>query len=464
VRDDVLAFVVFPFVVWAALRFRIAGAALTSLLVASVAVWGTARGFGPFVTHTPLHNAVLLQIFVAVISLTGLILAAVINEREHIGEAFEDEKKQLNETEAAKERLEELVRERTVELERNTAQLAYQADLLDLANDAIFVRSADGGITYWNKGAERLYGWTKEEALGKSTSELVYTEFPIDVSDILGRDRWEGELQHQRRDGSRVTVASRWTTLRDREANPVGWLEINTDITARKRAEEAARSLSGRILTLQDNEHRRIARGLHDSLGQYLAALKMNLDRLSASDNGNAALASECGAIVDKCLTETRTISHLLHPPMLDEAGFASAARWYVDGFSQRSGIKVNLNLPPKLGRMHKDAEVALFRAVQEGLTNVHRHSGSSAVDIRLSLNVKELRLEIKDDGRGIPQKRLKSLIEEPAEARVGLAGMRERTRELGGSLEIRSGRGGTTVVISIPADRTSIDSQQSGE
>jgi two-component system NarL family sensor kinase len=113
---------------------------------------------------------------------------------------------------------------------------------------------------------------------------------------------------------------------------------------------------------------------------------------------------------------------------------------------------------------MHKDAEVALFRAVQEGLTNVHRHSGSSAVDICLSLNVKELRLEIKDDGRGIPQKRLKSLIEESAEAGVGLAGMRERTRELGGSLEIRSGRGGTTVVISIPADRTSIDSQQSGE
>jgi PAS domain S-box-containing protein len=464
VRDDVLAFVVFPFVVWAALRFRIAGAALTSLLVASVAVSGTARGLGPFVNHTPLRNAVLLQIFVAVISLTGLILAAVINERERISEAFESEKKLLNDSEAAKEGLEELVRERTAELERNTAQIAYQANLLDLANDAIFVRSAEGRITYWNKGAERLYGWTKEEALGKSTHELVFTEFPTDVSDILGRDGWEGELHQRRRDGSRVTVASRWTTLRDRDGTPVRWLEINTDITARKRAEEAARSLSGRILTLQDDEHRRIARGLHDSLGQYLSALKMNLDRLSASDNGNAALASECGEIVGKCLTETRTISYLLHPPMLDEAGFDSAARWYVEGFSQRSGIKVNLNLPTKLGRMHKDVEVALFRAVQEALTNAHRHSGGSAVDICLSLNAKELRLEIKDDGRGIPQKRLKSLIEEPAEAGVGLAGMRERMRELGGSLEIRSGRGGTTVVISIPAEKTSIDSQQSEE
>ena len=119
----------------------------------------------------------------------------------------------------------------------------------------------------------------------------------------------------------------------------------------------------------------------------------------------------------------------------------------------ERSGIKVNLNLPPKLDRMHRDVEVALFRAVQEGLTNVHRHSGCSAVDIRLSLNAKQLRLEIKDDGRGIPQKRLRSLIEGAAEAGVGLAGMRERMRELGGSLEIRSDRAGTTVVISIPVE-----------
>ena len=464
VRDDVLALVVFPFVIWAALRFRVAGAAVAGLLSASVAVWGTAHGHGPFVNHSSLHNAVLLQVFVAVTSLTGLILAAVINEREHIGEAFETEKQLLSESEATKERLEELVRERTLELERNTAQLVYQATLLDLANDAIFVRSADDRITYWNDGAERLYGWTKKEALGKSTQELVHTEFPTHISSIFGQDRWEGELRQRRRDGSQVTVSSRWTTLRDEKGNAIGWLQINTDITARKRAEDAARSLSGRILTLQDDEHRRIARGLHDSLGQYLTALKMNLDRLSASDNGNAALASESAGIVDKCLTETRTISHLLHPPLLDEAGFGSAARWYVDGFSRRSGIKVNLNLPPKLARMHRDVEVALFRAVQEALTNAHRHSGGSAVDISLTLNAKELRLKIKDDGRGISQKRLKSIVEEPAETGVGIAGMRERIRELAGSMDIRSGLAGTTVVLCIPVESTAIDSEQNGE
>ena len=182
-----------------------------------------------------------------------------------------------------------------------------------------------------------------------------------------------------------------------------------------------------------------------------------------ATTANNAKLASECSEILDKCLTETRTISHLLHPPLLDEAGFGSAARWYVDGFSQRSGIKVNLSLPPKIDRMHKDVEVALFRAVQEGLTNVHRHSGCSVVDVSLSVNTKQLRLQIKDDGRGIPPKRLRSLIEGAAEAGVGLAGMRERVRELGGSLEIRSDRGGTRVVISIPVECKSNDSQQNG-
>jgi PAS domain S-box-containing protein len=451
VRDDVLAFVVFPFIIWAALRFRVAGAAVASLLSTSFAVWGTAHGFGPFVNHTPLRNAVLLQVFVAVTALTGLILAAVINEREHIGEAFESEKRLLSESEAAKEKLEQRVKERTQELEQNAAQLAYQAKLLDLANDGIFIRTADDKISYWNEGAERLYGWTREEVIGRTVHEILHTEFPVALSEIMQADRWEGELRHATKGGKKITVASRWTTLRDRNGKSVGWLESNTDLTARKRAEEAARSLSGRILTLQDDEHRRIARGLHDSLGQYFTALKINLDRLSASDNGNAALASESAGIVDKCLTETRTISYLLHPPMLDEAGFNSAARWYVDGFSRRSGIKVNLNFQPKLGRMHRDVEVALFRAVQEALTNIHRHSGSSMVDIHLNVDTKQLRLEIKDNGRGIPRTRLRTLIESAAEAGVGLAGMRDRMRELGGSLEIRSDRAGTTVVVCIP-------------
>jgi signal transduction histidine kinase len=155
----------------------------------------------------------------------------------------------------------------------------------------------------------------------------------------------------------------------------------------------------------------------------------------------------------------------LLHPPLLDVAGFGSAARWYVDGFARRSNIKVNLNLTPELGRLHSDTEIALFRAVQEALTNVHRHSGASAVDIRLSLDTKQIQLEIRDNGQGIPKKRLKPLIEGAREAGVGIAGMRERIRELGGSVEIQSDRTGTKVIVRIPTiEKASIDPNANGE
>ncbi|HEY8669812.1 MAG TPA: sensor histidine kinase, partial [Terriglobales bacterium] len=228
-------------------------------------------------------------------------------------------------------------------------------------------------------------------------------------------------------------------------------LEICTDITLRKRAEQAARSLSGRILNLQDDERRRIARELHDSLGQYLTALKMNLDLFQMSNSNHAAIAKDCSEILDKCLAETRTLSHLLHPPLLDESGFGSAARWYVDGFAQRSGIAVNLDLPAELGRLHKDVEIALFRAVQEALTNVHRHSGGTVVDIKLSADAEQVQLEIKDNGRGIPEDKLNGLRDGAAETGVGLAGMRERIRELGGSLQIQSDNAGTNLFVTVP-------------
>jgi signal transduction histidine kinase len=237
--------------------------------------------------------------------------------------------------------------------------------------------------------------------------------------------------------------------LRDKDGKPVAWLEINTDITSRRRAEDAARKLSGRILTLQDDERRRIARELHDSLGQLLTALRMNLSLFSSADETSAKRAAECSQIVDQCLTETRTISYLLHPPLLDEGGLTPAAQWYVDGFAERSKIKVNLNLSPELPRLHREVEVALFRALQEALTNVHRHSGSSAVDICLDFDKEQVRLEIKDHGRGIREERLDQLTD--GRAGVGIAGMRERARELGGRLEIQSDETGTRVIVTIP-------------
>jgi PAS domain S-box-containing protein len=225
--------------------------------------------------------------------------------------------------------VERKVAERTRELEQKTEQLANQAELLDLANDAILVRNAEGGITYWSKGAERLYGWRKEEALSRTTHELFHTEFPTDVSAILALDSWEGELRQKRRDGLRIMVASRCTTLRYYQGKAMGWLEINTDITARQRAEVAARSLSRRMLSLEADERRRIARELHDSLGQYLTSLKINLIlSKAANENRKAALLAECFQITDQCLNETRIFRILFHHHYLMRS--ALSARWYV--------------------------------------------------------------------------------------------------------------------------------------
>src|SRR5262249_6532351 len=161
-------------------------------------------------------------------------------------------------------------------------------------------------------------------ALGRSSHDLLHTESPIALDEIKTRDYWEGELRHSKRDRTKILVASRWTTLRDSKGEPIGWLEINTDITTRKAIEAAARKLSGRLLSVQDEERRRIARELHDSLGQYLVALKLNLGLLGGIDGQLNAITIECSNIVDTCLTEIRTISHLLPPPLLDDAGFGS--------------------------------------------------------------------------------------------------------------------------------------------
>ena len=226
------------------------------------------------------------------------------------------------------------------------------------------------------------------------------------------------------------------------------------DVTARKRAEAAARSLSSRLLRLQDEERRRIARELHDSLGQYLSALKINLEIAGASpEPRKGELLAEAIQLAESCLTETRTISHLLHPPLLDEAGFRSAANWYVQGFAQRSGLAVNFNVPSDLRRLPAPVETALFRVLQESLTNIHRHAQSAAADIQLQLEPRLVRLTVRDRGRGMPPDLLERFRQDGTQSGVGLAGMRERIRELGGKLDISSGDHGTVLSAEIPLD-----------
>jgi PAS domain S-box-containing protein len=223
------------------------------------------------------------------------------------------------------------------------------------------------------------------------------------------------------------------------------------DVTARRNAEDALRTLSGRLLGIQDQERRRIARELHDSLGQYLAGLKIAIDMLGSRSSQKDPLLVECADILERAIAETRTLSHLLHPPLLDEAGFASAASWFVAGFSQRSGIPVSLDLPPDLQRLPDVIEIALFRVLQESLTNVHRHSRAKSAEISVEVDAEHVTIEIRDHGRGMPPHVIRQIEAETSKLGVGLAGMRERIHELGGRFVVSSNDRGTAVQASIP-------------
>ena len=226
---------------------------------------------------------------------------------------------------------------------------------------------------------------------------------------------------------------------------------IMEQVQQRSRAEAAQRNLSSRLLTMQDEERRKFARELHDSVGQHLAAIKMGVSLL-ARKLPEDAIVKDCMKLADDAISETRTISHLLHPPLLDEAGLNSAMRWFVDGFASRSGIKVNLQIQDGIQRLDQTAELVLFRALQEGLTNVHRHSGAKQADLSLASSGDSVTLTLRDNGRGIPAESLQRLKEEGSAGGVGLAGMTERVREVGGTLKINSSPEGTEIVARIPA------------
>jgi signal transduction histidine kinase len=212
----------------------------------------------------------------------------------------------------------------------------------------------------------------------------------------------------------------------------------------------ALRQLSSRLLSLQDSERRRIARELHDSLGQYLVALKLNVDMLRQSpDRGE--LWSQSEELMERCIAEVRTLSYLLHPPTMDAVGIASAARWYVEGFGLRSGLKLTLNAPDDPVRLPDAIELALFRVLQEALTNVHRHSGASAADVTIRRVTGQVTLEVRDNGRGLEQDILDRFRETGAGTGVGLMSMNERARELGGKIVLESTSSGTSVKITIP-------------
>jgi two-component system NarL family sensor kinase len=223
-------------------------------------------------------------------------------------------------------------------------------------------------------------------------------------------------------------------------------------------ANKELRDLSSTLLQMRDQEQRRLARELHDSVGQLVVAIGMNIAVVNDESHNLSPRAARCISENDQLLRELnrqiRTISHLLHPPLLDESGLESALQWYTQEFAERSKIKVNLEIPADFGRLSNDPEIAIFRIVQECLTNIHRHSGSATATIRIMREASNLVVQVEDAGKGIPEDKQLELMG-AGRSGVGFRGMRERLRQLGGTLRISSNENGTTVIATLPVNRS---------
>lgn len=298
---------------------------------------------------------------------------------------------------------------------------------------------------------------------------------------IRAKSTFELEHRVRRKDGSFGWTFSRAIPLLDSEGNITEWFGAASDITRRKlmeeelreahsklewrvkqrtkeleRAQNDLRDLSAKLLQLQDDERRRVARELHDSAGQTLTVLGMNLGQLEqmAGNRGSqfGEKLAEAQELLRRVTKEIRTTSYLLHPPLLDERGIAAALRWYVDGLMQRTALKVELNISEDFGRLPRETELAMFRIVQESLSNVLRHSQSDTAAIRVTRNGAHVTMEIEDHGRGIPKEKLEDINQ--GGSGVGIRGMRDRVRHLNGEMKVHSSGSGTTVSISLPMER----------
>ncbi len=358
--------------------------------------------------------------------------------------------------------------------------------LVEAMNEGAATMTSDGLVLFANQHFARMLDIPLEKLIGSPLSAIVQ---PIDGSSL------DTLMQRVQQEPQKVECV--WRVGKDRQKvlplclsfSPVregdfeGICVIATDLTEQRhreqelaqtnaalidevakrmrvedelrRDEESLRQLSGRLLQLQDEERRRIARDLHDSTGQKLVALSLDLTVLNAfapelPPKASAAV-NECLMLAEQISSEIRTLSYLLHPPLLDEVGLASAVQWYIDGFTRRSSIRVNLDFAPQVPRMKHELEITFFRILQEALTNVHRHSGSKVATVRFGLNHEGVTLEVEDSGRRLDRTSLVPSGEPVGTLGVGIRGMQERVRQLGGQFEVNSNTGGTTIRATLP-------------
>jgi PAS domain S-box-containing protein len=384
------------------------------------------------------------------------------------------------------------------EAERKSADrvTGLLAAIVDSSDDAIVSKSLDGFVTSWNKSAERLFGYTAEEAVGQHITLIVPADRRHEESTILEQlkrgkrvDHFETVRMHK--DGKMLDVSLTISPVKDAAGSVVGASKVARDITERKRTERALneseerlrtladgletqvrvrtqelekrntevlqqseqlRELSNRLLQTQDDERRRIARELHDSAGQIVTALGLNLASIThhlGQDPLIGKAVEESRELIQQLSKEIRTMSYLLHPPLLDENGLLEAIRWYMQGLTERSGLNIELTISENFGRLAGEIELAVFRIVQECLTNIHRHSASKTATIRLSRTAESVSLQIQDEGKGISAEMLARI--QAQRSGVGITGIRERVRHFRGVMDIQSSGRGTKISVTFP-------------
>jgi len=387
-------------------------------------------------------------------------------------------------------------------LERKTSELAEQREffLVTLASigDGVITTDTHGRITFLNPVAEAMTGWKSGDASGQPLEKVfnIINEksrkpAPNPVARVLLEGAIVGLANHTSliaRDGRETAIADSAAPIRDATGNISAVVIVFHNITQERQAEIALResnqllsetrdnlekrvdertaelnranvslrNLSARLLQIRDIEARTLARELHDSVGQLLAALSINIAVVKHQshklDEAGAKAVTENMFLAEQITTEIRTMSHLLHPPLLDELGLRSALGWYVDEFSERSKIKVELEVPSDFSRLSTVLETAIFRIVQECLTNIHRHSGSKTAAIRILQENRQILVVARDSGKGIPPDKLRATSD--GRSGVGFRGMTERIRHLGGDLKIHSDSNGTVVTATLPLEQ----------
>jgi PAS domain S-box-containing protein len=432
IRLHVLAFAVVPFVMWAAIDFGIGGASLSVFLIATMATLLTALGHGPFSANTPFVNATLLDVLFAVLAVSGLALAAVIAERERA----EGEREHLIRGQA---RMEERLR---------------LAAIVESSNDAIVSTTLHGIILSWNAAAQRIFGYTEADTIGQPTTMFIPSELWDEEERMLdgvraGKRIDAYETIRVTKLAKPLSVSINLSPLRDVDGRMIGVAEIIRDITQHKQAQEALASVSRRLIDAQEQERTRIARELHDDIGQRLALLTLNIGALSGSGRGSPSghgEASELQQQASQIAADVQALSQRLHSSRLELLGITAAMSQLCAEFAEQEKTTVNFATHDLPDQPSSDVSLCLFRVLQEALHNSVKHSGVRHVEVRLWGSEGQIQLVVKDHGRGFD-------VEGVRTGRgIGLVSMEERIKLVNGTLSIESEpHGGTTIHARVP-------------